>query len=484
VLALVGVAQLMVVLDVTIVNIALPSAQHALHFSTDDRQWVITAYALTFGSLLLLGGKLGDLFGRKWTFVAGLLGFAFASALGGLAPSFGVLVAARALQGCFGALLAPSALSLLTLTFHGSPDRPKAFGIFSAIAASGTSIGLLLGGLLTDMLSWRWCLYVNLIFALPAAAAALRLVPAVRLASRPRIDVTGVALASAGFFCMVYGFSNAETHSWSAGLTIGALVASGVLLVSFVAVERRVRFPLLPLHVITDLARGGAYLSMAILGAALFAVFLFMTFYLQQTLGYSPLKTGLGFLPLTGAVIVTAPLMQTRILPRAGARAVIVFGMALGLVAMILFTRLSPGGSYAGQVLPALIPTGVAAASIFSSVFATATLGVRSTDVGVASAMVNTSQQIGGSIGTALLSTIFAGALARYFVSHPHTPDIVTAATVHGYTVGFAAAAIIFGVGLIVALALLPSRRAVQARAAAAAAAAPGASPLEHTPSA
>jgi EmrB/QacA subfamily drug resistance transporter len=484
VLALLGVAQLMVVLDVTIVNIALPSAQHALHFSTDDRQWVITAYALTFGSLLLLGGKLGDLFGRKWTFVAGLLGFALASALGGLAPSFGVLVAARALQGCFGALLAPSALSLLTLTFHDSPDRPKAFGIFSAIAASGTSIGLLLGGLLTDTLSWRWCLYVNLVFALPAAVAALRLVPAARPASRPRIDIAGVALASAGFFCMVYGFSNAETHSWSAGLTIGALVASGVLLVSFVAVERRIRFPLLPLHVITDRARGGAYLSMAVLGAALFAVFLFMTFYLQQTLGYSPLKTGLGFLPLTGAVIITAPLMQTKILPRAGARAVIVFGMALGLVAMILFTRLTPGGSYAGQVLPALIPAGVAAASIFSSVFATATLGVRRTDVGVASAMVNTAQQIGGSIGTALLSTIFAGALAGYLAHHPHTPSTVTAATVHGYTVGFTAAAVIFAVGLVAALALLPSRRAVQARAAAVAAAAPSASPLEHTPSA
>jgi MFS family permease len=218
VLALLGVAQLMIVLDVTIVNIALPSAQQALHFTTDDRQWIITAYAVTFGSLLLLGGKLGDLFGRKWTFVAGLLGFAGASAIGGLAPSFGVLVAARALQGSFGALLAPSALSLLTITLHNSPDRPRAFGIFSAIAASGTSVGLLLGGLLTETLSWRWCLYVNLLFAIPAAIAALRLVnEAGAQRPRPRIDAAGVGLASAGFFCLVYGFSNAESHAWSAG---------------------------------------------------------------------------------------------------------------------------------------------------------------------------------------------------------------------------------------------------------------------------
>ena len=225
VLALLGVAQLMVVLDVTIVNIALPSAQRALHFSTDDRQWIITAYALTFGSLLLLGGKLGDLFGRKWTFVAGLLGFAGASALGGLAPSFGVLVAARALQGSFGALLAPSALSLLTITFHNSPDRPKAFGIFSAIAASGTSVGLLLGGVLTE----------TLVLALvPVRQPAVRhsrghrgVAPGGRRrcpAPAPADRLSpGSAAASAGFFCLVYGFSNAETHAWSAGLTIAAL---------------------------------------------------------------------------------------------------------------------------------------------------------------------------------------------------------------------------------------------------------------------
>jgi EmrB/QacA subfamily drug resistance transporter len=478
VLALLGVAQLMIVLDVTIVNIALPSAQQALHFSTDDRQWIITAYALTFGSLLLLGGKLGDLFGRKWTFVAGLLGFASASALGGLAPSFGVLVAARALQGSFGALLAPSALSLLTITFHNSPDRPKAFGIFSAIAASGTSVGLLLGGVLTQTLSWRWCLYVNLLFAIPAAIAAMRLIDGSGAQRpRPRIDVAGVVAASAGFFCLVYGFSNAESHAWSAGLTITAFIASGVLLSLFVVIEHQAKHPLLPLRIVTDRSRGGAYASMAIVGAALFSVFLFMTFYMQQILHFSPVKTGLGFLPLTGAIIIVAPLVQTKILPRLGPRAVIVTGMILGITAMVIFTRLTPGGSYATHVLPGLIPAGAGAACVFSASFATGTLGVKHTDVGVAAAVVNTAQQIGGSIGTALLSTIFAGALTGYLASHSGASRSVTDASVHAYTVGFTAGAVIFAAGLLIALLVLPSRRATRTRSSA-----PGTDPAESTP--
>jgi EmrB/QacA subfamily drug resistance transporter len=477
VLALLGVAQLMIVLDVTIVNIALPSAQQALHFSTGDRQWVITAYALTFGSLLLLGGKLGDLFGRKWTFVAGLLGFAGASAIGGLAPSFGVLVAARALQGSFGALLAPSALSLLTITFSDSPDRPRAFGIFSAIAASGTSVGLLLGGVLTQTLSWRWCLYVNLLFAIPAAIAASRLVDGGGAQRpRPRIDFAGVAAASAGFFCLVYGFSNAESHDWSAGVTIAAFTASAVLLASFVIIEHRAQQPLLPLRIVADRSRGGAYASMAIVGAALFSVFLFMTFYMQQILRFSPVKTGLGFLPLTGAVIIVAPLVQTKILPRFGPRAVIVTGMILGVIAMIIFTRLTPGGSYATHVLPGLIPAGAGAACVFSASFATGTLGVQRTDAGVAAAVVNTAQQIGGSIGTALLSTIYADALAGYLASHPGTPGRFGNAAVHAYTVGFTAGGVIFAVGLLLALVLLPSRRAIRARTATPGTNLPGAS--------
>ena len=458
VLALLGVAQLMVVLDATIVNIALPSAQKALHFSTDNRQWIITAYALAFGSLLLLGGKLGDLFGRKWTFIAGLIGFSLASAIGGLAQSFGVLVSARALQGVFGALLAPSALSLLTVTFADSPDRAKAFGIFGAIAGGGASVGLLLGGALTQALSWRWCLYVNLVIAIPATLVALRLLVNRGDPARPRIDLPGVVVASGGLFGLVFGFSNAETHSWSAPLTIVALAASAVLLVTFVVIERRAAHPLLPLHIVWDRARGGAYASIALAGSGVFGVFLFLTYYMQQNLRFSPLTTGLAFLPMTGVIVVTATTVQTRVLHRTGARVLVIIGMSLGLIAMILFTRLTPGSTYAGQVLPGLLVIGLGMGCIFAPAFGTATLGVGRTEAGVASAMVNTSQQVGGSVGTALLSTIFASAAAGYASGHARGAGAASAAAIHGYTVAFWWAAGIFGLGLLVALLVLPAK--------------------------
>jgi EmrB/QacA subfamily drug resistance transporter len=455
----------MVVLDATIVNIALPSAQHALHFSTDSRQWVVTAYALAFGSLLLLGGKLGDLFGRKWTLIGGLTGFAVASAIGGLAQSFEMLVAARALQGAFGALLAPSALGLLTVTFQGSPDRPKAFGIFSAIAAGGASVGLLLGGVLTQAISWRWSLYVNLVIAVPTAIVALRLLRNERHQGHPPIDLPGVALASGGLFALVYGFSNAETNSWSDPITIVALAVSAVLLISFVAVERRVAHPLLPLHIVWDRARGGAYATIALAGSAVFAVFLFLTFYLQQNLGYSPLKTGLAFLPMTAMIVLTATTVQTRVLPRTGAKPLVVTGMTLGLVAMILFTQLTPNGAYVSHVLPGLLLTGVGMGCVFAPAFSTATLGVKNADAGIASAMVNTSQQVGGSVGTALLSTIFASAAASFVSAHAKTAGLASAASIHGYTTAFEWAAALFGIGLLVALLILPSNGAARARA-------------------
>ncbi len=459
VLALLGVAQLMVVLDATIVNIALPSAQQALHFSTDSRQWVITAYALAFGSLLLLGGKLGDLFGRKWTFIVGLLGFAIASGIGGLAQTFGVLVAARALQGAFGALLAPSALSLLTVTFVGSPDRAKAFGIFGAIAGGGASLGLILGGAITETLSWRWCLYVNLVIAIPAALVALRLLVNQGDPERPRIDLPGVLVASAGLFGIVYGFSNAETHSWTAPVTIFALAASAVLLAAFVAIERRAAHPLLPLHIVWDRGRGGAYASIALAGSGVFGVFLFLTFYMQQTLGFSPLRTGLGFLPMTAMIIVTATTVQTKLVDRVGAKRLVTIGMTLGVLAMLIFTRLTPDGGYASHVLPGLLVIGFGMGFIFAPAFGTATLGVDRHEAGVASAMVNTSQQVGGSIGTALLSTLFAGALTSYASSHAGAPGLRDAATVYGYTTAFWWAAGIFAVGLLVAVTVLPSAR-------------------------
>ncbi|MFZ0386628.1 MAG: MFS transporter [Solirubrobacteraceae bacterium] len=458
VLGLLGIAQLMVVLDATIINIALPSAQKSLGFSTDSRQWVVTAYALAFGSLLLLGGKLGDLFGRKWTFIAGLAGFSLASAIGGLAQSFAMLVAARALQGAFGALLAPSALSLLTVTFADSPDRPKAFGIFGAIAGGGASVGLILGGALTQALSWRWCLYVNLAIAIPTGLVALRLLVNRASPNRPKIDVPGVLAGSGGLFALVYGFSNAETNSWTTPITIIALAASVVLLVLFVSIERRASHPLLPLHIVWNRARGGAYASIALAGAGVFAVFLFLTYFMQQNLNLSPLTTGLAFMPMTALIVLSSTTSQTRLLPRTGAKPLIVCGMVLGLVAMLLLTRLTPSSSYAGGVLPSLLVLGLGMGLIFAPAFGTATLGVAGNEAGVASAMVNTSQQVGGSVGTSLLSTLFASSAAAFVRSHLGTHNLAAAAQVHGYTTAFWWAGGIFAVGLIVAVAVFPAR--------------------------
>src|ERR1700730_5848170 len=389
VLSLLSVAQLMVVLDATIVTIAIPSAQNALHFSTQSRQWIVTAYALAFGSLLLVGGRLGDLFGRKWTLIGGLAGFSVASAIGGLAQSCGVLVAARTLQGAFAALLAPSALGLLTVTFEGSPDRPKAFGIFGAIAGGGASVGLVLGGALTQFLSWRWCLYVNLVIAVPTAILALRLMVNHRDPERGGIDVPGLLTASAGLFALVYGFSNAETQSWTASATIVALVASPVLLITFVLIERRSRHPLLPLHIVRDRARGGAYLSILLAAAGIFGGFFFLTFFMQLNLRFSPITSGLASLPLTAALVATSTTAQTRVLPRTGAKPLVVAGMALGVVAMFIFTRLTPSSAYASGVLPGLLVAGVGLGCIFAPAIATATLGVEVSETGVASAVVN-----------------------------------------------------------------------------------------------
>ena len=474
VLALLGVAQLMVVLDSTIVNIALPSAQEDLGFSTENRQWVVTAYALAFGSLLLVGGKLGDLFGRKWTFVGGLIGFSVASVLGGLAPSFEVLVIARALQGVFGALLAPSALSLLTVTFADSPDRAKAFGIFAAVATAGASVGLLLGGLLTDILSWRWCLYVNLVIAVPAAFFALRLISNEAQPQRPRIDFLGVALACVGLFAIVFGFSKAETDSWESTVTIGSLAAGVVLLVAFVLSQQRSTSPLLPLHIVWNRARGGAYASIAIAGSSVFAVFLFLTFFMQRDLGYSPLKTGVAFLPMTAMIFIMAPTLQTKVLPRTGARVLIITGMTLGAISMLaFFAQLSPTSTYAGTVLPGLLILGVGMPCIFAPSFATATLGVDRYEAGVASAMVNTCQQVGGAVGTAVLSTIFASSASSYLTDHAGAPGLASAAEIHGYTTAFYVATIMFGIGLLVAIVVLPRRLRPQQQPAAAPAAEP-----------
>ena len=459
ILVIIGIAQLMVVLDMTIVNIALPSAQHDLGFSDDARQWVITGYALAFGSLLLLGGRLGDLFGRKWAFIGGLLGFAAAAAVGGAAGSFAVLVGARAAQGVFGALLAPSAMALLATTFTHPAERGKAFGIFGAIAVGGSAVGLLLGGVLTEVASWRWCLYVNLLFAIPAALVAGRLLVEHAHPNRPPLDLPGTLAASLGLFALVYGFSNSEMHSWSDPLTIAALVASVILLGSFVAIESRVRHPLLPLRVLADRTRSGSYLAIGLSGIAIFAVFLFLTYYLQQTKGLTPIETGLAFLPMTAVIIVTAMSVNIVFLARIGPRPLLTLGMLLGAAAMVWLAQLTPSSSYVGHVLPALVVLALGMGNIFAPAIATATYGVAPSDTGVASAMVNTMQQVGGSIGTAALSSIFASAVTAYAVGRPQTPDAMVEATVHGYTVAFWVAAGIFAAGAVLVGTMMRSVR-------------------------
>ena len=369
-----------------------------------------------------------------------------------------MLVAARALQGVFGALLAPSALSLLTVTFADSPDRPKAFGIFGAIAGGGASLGLLLGGALTQSLSWRWCLYVNLVIAIPTMVVAGRVLVNYAHPDRPKIDVPGVLTATGGLFALVYGFSNAETHSWTTPLTIVALALSVVLLVTFVMIERRHSSPLLPLHIVWNRARGGAYASIVLAGSGVFAVFLFLTYFMQQNLRFSPLATGVAFMPMTALIVTSSTLSQTKILPRTGAKPLIVTGMTLGIVAMLLLTGLSPSSDYASGVLPSLLILGLGMGTIFAPAFGTATLGVSGSEAGVASAMVNTSQQVGGSVGTALLSTLFASSAVAYATVTPRVPGLQAAAMIHGYTTAFWWATGIFAVGLIVALVVFPAR--------------------------
>jgi EmrB/QacA subfamily drug resistance transporter len=456
VLALIGVAQLMVVLDATIVNIALPSAQADLGFSDVARQWIITAYALSFGSLLLVGGRLGDVLGRKRVFVIGLTGFAAASAVGGFAPSFAVLVVARALQGAFAALLAPAALSILTTTFTVPDERNRAFSVFGTVAASGAAVGLLVGGALTQYLDWRWSMFINVFLAGPAAIAALRLLATdVPAPAGSRIDVAGTMTASAGLFAVVFGFSNADTHGWGAPLTIAAIAAGVTLLGAFVAVERRVANPLLPLRVVSDRNRGAAYLAVAAVGAGLFGVFLFLTYYMQQTLGFSPLTTGLAFMPMMAVIMPVGGIAQTRLLPRLGARPLIATGMLSSAAAMVMFTGVGVHSSYVADILPGLLVMGLGLGLVFAPAMSTATLGVDPADAGVASALVNTGQQIGGSIGTALLSTLAASAASGFAANRRPSADLAQAAAVHGYTTAFLWSAAIFAIGALAAWTLL-----------------------------
>jgi EmrB/QacA subfamily drug resistance transporter len=468
-LAVIALAQLMVVLDATIVNIALPTAQRSLHFSNVDRQWVVTAYALAFGSLLLLGGRLSDLFGRKTTFLAGLAGFAVASAVGGAATSFGMLIAARACQGAFGALLAPSALSLLATTFTNPKDRGKAFGVFGAVAVSGAAVGLLLGGVLTEYLSWRWCLYVNLFFAAAAGIGGALLLKRQPSPERPRLDLPGVLTVSSGMFCIVYGFSNAATHNWHTPSTWGFLAVGVALLAVFAWWQTRAPEPLLPPRVVLDRNRGGAYLSILIAGCGMFGIFLFLTYYLQTTLHYSPVIAGVAFLPMIVCIMICANLSNIVLLPRFGPKPIVPLGMLFAAGAMVWLTRIGPDSSYVSAVLPSLLLAGAGFGLVIAPSINTGTFGVPQADAGVASATVNTGQQLGGSIGTALLNTIAASTTASFLAAnvgrgsasgnptaggHP-SQELINNALVHGYTTAFWWSAGIFACGAVVAGTLL-----------------------------
>ncbi|MDO3645708.1 MFS transporter [Nocardia mangyaensis] len=457
VLAVLGIAQLMVVLDATIVNIALPAAQADLGFPDADRQWVITGYALAFGSLLLLGGRLSDLFGRRNTFIVGLVGFAVASAVGGAATSFEMLVAARVGQGVFGALLAPAALSLLTVTFTEPKERAKAFGIFGAVAGTGGAIGLLLGGVLTEWASWRWAMYVNLIFAAVALVGAVLLLAKHTASSRPKLDWPGTIAVTAALFGIVYGFSHAESHGWSDPTTLAFLIGGTVLLAAFVWLETRVAHPLLPLRIVADRTRGGAYLTVFVMGIGMFAIFLFLTYYMQLTLGYSPIMTGVAFLPMVAGMIASSTTVPSLVLPRVGPKVVISGGFLVAAAGMVWLTRIGLDTAYATHILPALILLGLGLGGAMATAFQGSTAGVQHEDAGVASAMVNTSQQVGGSIGTALLSTIAATAMADYVSAHEAGPLTMAQGAIESYVTSFWWASAAFVLGAIVIGVLMPN---------------------------
>ncbi|WP_351228700.1 MFS transporter [Streptomyces sp. NPDC002133] len=457
-LVFIALAQLMVVLDTTIVNIALPSAQQDLGISDGDRQWVVTAYALAFGGLLLFGGRVGDLWGRKRAFVIGLIGFAAASALGGAATTGAMMFGARALQGVFGALLAPAALSLLAVMFTDVKERAKAFGIYGAIAGGGSAVGFILGGVLTQYLDWRWTFFVNVPFAIAAAAGAYFVVrePEGGRNHSP-LDIPGVVLSTLGLVSLVYGFTRAESDGWGDNTTISLFVVSVVLLLTFVFTEAKVKAPLLPLRVVTDRNRGGVYLSLGIAVIAMFGTFLFLTYYLQVVKGYSPIKSGFSFLPMVVGMMVGSTQIGTRLVTRVPPRFLMAPGFLVAMAGMLLLAQLEVSSSYASTVLPALLLLGLGMGTTFTPAMSLPTLGIEPRDAGVASAMVNTSQQVGGAIGTALLNTIAASATTSYVKDHiadaatePQRQLVQLQGVVHGY-----ANAIWFAVGMLVIATLI-----------------------------
>lgn len=435
-LAAIGLAQLMVVLDMTIVNIALPTAQADLGISDADRQWVITAYTLAFGGLLLLGGRLGDVFGRKAALITGLAGFALASALGGAAQSFTMLIIARALQGVFAALLAPAALSMLNVTFTEPRERARALGVYGAIAGGGAALGLMLGGLLTQYVDWRWTLTVNVPIAIAAIVGAVMFLrDHGRNGVHTRLDIPGAILATGGLLAIVFALSEAEQNGWGSTIVVTMFALGAVLMAAFVLVERRTPHAMLPLHLLRDRNRVGALTSVGLTQIGMFGVFLFLTYYLQGVQGYSPVKTGFAFLPMVVGMMTGSVGVSARLLPRVGPRRLMIPGLLIAASALVFLTQIDVGSSYLGHVFPGLIALGFGMGMTFMPAMATATGGVRGTDAGVVSATLNTTQQVGGSIGVALLNTIAATATAHWIADNGASTQLqIAQASVHGFT--------------------------------------------------
>ncbi|MEN9687340.1 MAG: hypothetical protein RL381_352 [Actinomycetota bacterium] len=449
-LIVIAISQLMLVLDSSIMNIAIPSAKVDLGISDANQQWVITAYTLAFGSLLLLGGRIGDYVGRKRIFIIGLIGFASASAIGGIAANQGMLYGSRALQGVFGALLAPAALALISETFTVPAERAKAFGVMGAISGGGAAIGLIVGGTLTEFFSWRWCLGVNTPIAVIAAVLAVKYVHESKAEGDKSYDIPGVVTATAGLFSLTYGFNEAATKGWSSAITISFLVAAIVLLCIFIAIETKVANPLMPLRVVTERNRGGSYLGSLVVGAGLFSMFLFLGLYLQVILGYSPLKSGFAFLPFTAGIIVFAGI-ASQLLPKFGPKPLMIPGLIAAGIGLLLLTRITPTTSYATHVVPSLIIMSSGMALVFIPLTSTSLHAVSHHDTGVASAMVNTSQQIGGSLGTALLNTVAATATTSFTAANQQLGKaLMPTAMVHGFTEAFKYSAALLFIGALV----------------------------------
>jgi EmrB/QacA subfamily drug resistance transporter len=457
-LAVIAVAQLMVVLDASVVIIALPSAQRALHISTANRQWMLTAYTLSFAGLLLLGGRIADYFGRKRMFVFSLIGFAGASALGGLAQNAAMLFSARALQGAFAAVMAPAALSLITVAFTEPKERARAFAVYGGIAGGGAAIGLILGGLLTQYASWRWTLLINVPIAILAALAATRLVSESRSPANHGYDLAGAATVTGGLVALVYGFTKAGTDGWGSTTTLGLFAAAAVLLATFVVIELRTAHPLLPLRVVLNRNRGGSFLASLLAGTALFGTFLSLTYYFQGVLHYSALKSGFAFVPFSLGIITGAS-AASRLLPRFGPRAVMSVGLLMAAAGLGVFSTIDVHSTYVATVLPAELIVSLGMGMAFVSLSSTALIGVNPEDAGVASALVNATQQTGGSLGAALINTIATTVTASYLVSNGHSPAALVAGAIDGYTTAFVFSASVLGAAAVAAFVLIQRHR-------------------------